>query len=781
MNLVLIDSSFVLKFRVMKTNIKILILLFLSQVVFAQDAVQTIRGQVMDADSQIPLIGVSIQILNHHPQKVALSDVDGSFRLEGVNLGRVDLQFNYLGYDPLYINSMIVNSAKEVVLEVNMTEALNEIEEVVISASTQKGEAINEMATLSTKSVSAEETNRYAGGFNDPSRLIANFAGVTNTQDGSNDVIIRGNAPKYVQWRLEGVEISNPNHFADQGSVGGSISMLNNNMMGVSDFHTGAFTAEYGDVLSGVYDLKFRNGNNEKFESTFGLGLLGTDLTFEGPFSKNYKGSFLVNYRYSTISLINDLGLSDIEGLLNFQDASFKIQLPTKSIGTFSIFGLGGNSSFLFEDVDPQIWITPGNSFPNGAMREDFKKSSFQYNLGLKHTLSLNDKSYFRTTLSRAIEGIEDEVTDQEISKIYGDEGVFLRDSILNSVLNYDSQIRKTTSRINLNYHNKISKRTKLQIGSSFEKLNIDNKQSIRDYPEGRTSLVDLDEGLSAINNYLSVRHKANEHLTFFGGLHNFNFLETSESTIEPRLAISLRKGKNHFRVGYGLHSMRESIHNYFVEIEDANEATYRPNTTLELLKAHHYVVSYDHSFHKNLNLKLEGYYQDLYNLPVENDPSSIYSSINEGLDFNFVDLVNEGEGKNYGLELTVNKYFSNRHYWIFNASVFDSKYTALDGVERNSNYNVNYLVNLLVGKEFENLGKKKNQVLGLNAKVFFSGGRKIIPLLKNEDGGAAVDVENDLYWDYERAYEEKIEDIYTVIISASYKWNKRGQHMNSY
>ncbi|MDB4728161.1 TonB-dependent receptor, partial [Saprospiraceae bacterium] len=189
--------------------------------------------------------------------------------------------------------------------------------------------------------------------------------------------------------------------------------------------------------------------------------------------------------------------------------------------------------------------------------------------------------------------------------------------------------------------------------------------------------------------------------------------------------------------------------------------------------KAHHYVLGYEKRFTKNLMAKIEVYYQALYDLPVENNDTSFYATINEGLDFRYVDLVNEGTGKNYGIELTLERFLDNNYYFLINGSLYNSKYKSLEGVERNTQYNGNYLVNILMGKEFQNLGKKKNQTLSLNGKIFFGGGKRIVPLLRDGQGNLAVDTGNNNYWNYEKAYENKLEDIYQITLSASYKFNK--------
>ncbi|RYF74091.1 MAG: carboxypeptidase-like regulatory domain-containing protein, partial [Cytophagaceae bacterium] len=265
----------------------------------AQGLSQTVRGTVVDSDSQLPLIGATVLVTGSKPLVGTTTDVNGNFKLTSVPTGRITLLLSYLGYEPKAIPDIVVNSGKEVVLTLSMQESTQKLAAVVVTANQAKGQALNEMALISARSISPEETSRYAGGFNDPSLIMSNFAGVANNPNGNNDIIVRGNSPKYVQWRLEGVQITNPNHFADQGAIGGGLSTLNNNILATSDFYTGAFAPEYGDVLSGVYDVKLRTGNNEKREAVLGVGILGTDLTLEGPLKKGYGGSYLVNYRYS--------------------------------------------------------------------------------------------------------------------------------------------------------------------------------------------------------------------------------------------------------------------------------------------------------------------------------------------------------------------------------------------------------------------------------------------------------------------------------------------------
>lgn len=736
---------------------------------------QTVRGTIIDADTKIPLIGATIRVVDSDPIVGMVTGVDGRFRLEKIPVGRTSLLITYIGYQSTEIPNLEVNSGKEVVLNLSLQESTQKMNEVVISGSGNRGEALNDMALISARSISTEETKRYAGGFSDPSRILASFAGVTNSHNGENDIIVRGNSPKYVQWRLEGLEMSNPTHFGDQNGIKGGISALNNNLLATSDFLSGAFSADYGDVLSGVFDVKLRPGNNEKFEAAIGVGLLGTDLTLEGPFKKGYGGSYLINYRYSTVGLINNLGIIDIEGNLSYQDATFKVVLPTKKAGTFSFFGLGGLSGFLLEDIDPDGQAIPDNGIVQPDFSKDFDKTNYLFNGGMNHVFPVSKNSYFKSSLSFSTTGNLEDVFETETVALFDDQGEPTGDSVANEHQDYKNRLQESTYRGAITYHNKLNARNKIQIGTKYSLFDYDYEQSqTQDESLDLIDVINFRENVGTVRNFISWKHRFNEEVTLVSGLHNMNVLYNQKSTLEPRVALNWQVNPtNSIRAGYGSHSNMESIHNYFAKVEQPDGSVTEPNGDLGLLKAHHFVLGYEKRFTENLVMTVEGYYQHLYNLPVENNDTSFYSTINEGTDFRYVDLVNEGTGKNYGVELTVERFLNNNYYYLINTSLYESKYKSLENVERNTQYNGNYLVNVLFGKEFVNLGKKENQTFALNVKGFYGGGRKIIPLLRDDQGNVSVDVENNRFWDYEKAYESKIDDVFQVNVSGSYKWNR--------
>jgi len=736
---------------------------------------QTVRGTIIDNDSKLPIIGATVIIPGSDPLIGTSTDLNGKYRLENIAIGRISLQVSYIGYESRIIPNIEVNSGKEVVLNINLQESVLTLKGVLIKSDQKKGESINEMALLSTHSISLEQTKRYTGSMEDPARVVSSLAGVAATPDGSSDIIVRGNSPKYMQWRLEGIEISSPYHMDDQNASFGSLTALNNNLLNTSDFYTGAYSAEYGDVLSGVYDVKLRTGNNEKSEATVGVGIMGTDLTLEGPFKKAYAGSYLINYRYSTISLIKKIGLVDVPGIVDYQDLTFKVVLPTKKAGSFSFFGLGGLSGVSMKDMSPTGLSTPGSTTKNAFISKDFEKANYLLNLGINHTYSINNNSFIKTSFSFSGSGIKDDIFESDTIRIYNSQGEFIRDSVTKKMQTFKNRINNSTYRAAINYNNKFNTKNKIQIGLKYSLYSFNYKQSmLNNKADTVRDVTDFNNYATTINTFISWKHSFSEKFSFVAGLHNTNLLLNNKSTLEPRFAINWKlNNTTSINAGYGKHSAMERVHNYYTKVIQADGSSIEPNKNLDLLKADHYVLGLEKRFSENLMAKLEFYYQHLYNLPVENNDTSYYSTINEGIDYRYVALVNKGVGKNYGIEFTLERFFDNNYYFLINGSLYESKYKSLENVWRNTRYNNNFLINILCGKEFKNLGRKHNQTLAINAKVFFEGGQRYIPLLRDAAGNIAVDPANDRYWDTEKAYNNKLDNIYQLNFSLSYKFNR--------
>jgi hypothetical protein len=671
----------------------------------AETLSQMLRGLVIDRDSRTTLPFATVIIVDSDPVIGTVTDADGNFTLEDLSPGRYAIKISYVGYEDAILPEIPVGTAKEAFVTVELSERMEEIGEINVTV--KKGEPVNGMATVSAQSFSVDETQRYAASISDPARMAQVFAGVSGNDDASNEIVIRGNSPQWMQWRLEGIEIPSPNHFAEEGYTAGAVSILSANMMSTSDFYTGAFPAEYGNALSGVFDMRFRNGNNQKREYTFQAGVLGLDLSAEGPFAEGYTGSYLFNYRYSTLSLLNIMNITVSENALpNYQDLSFKINLPTKKAGTFAIFGIGGIS-----DVDEKYLpdTTQDEEFKYGY--SDYTKTGM-YALGLSHTIFPDAKSYIKTVVSQSMS------YSSETYQVMDDFGALQDD--------YFDELQKRAFRINTFYNRKLSERFTMRAGLSTDNLNYDYYTREADSLTGLRTVIDNRGSTNLYQAYIQGKYKFSENIVFSGGLHYSYFALNHDNSLEPRAGIVFHLPKKQkLSFGVGLHTKHDNLPLYFVEFENPDGSTYMPNKTLEMTRSTHYVASYEKLFGEHLNLKVSTYYQDINNLPVSVNPDKYWSSIDGGVNIDDT-LANIGKGRNIGVEFTLQKYFTNDYYFLISNSFFDSKYRTASGEWRNTRYNINYINNFVGGKEFH---WGNNKLVGVNAKFIWSGGKRLVPL----------------------------------------------------
>ncbi len=733
----------------MKLKFILFIFLFLGvkNFIFSQDNIkQTLRGIVVDKETQIPLPGVNIILVNTNPQQGTISDGQGYFRFEEVNVGRQSLQASYIGYKTRIIDNIILSSAKETILKIELEESVAQIDEVVIKATIQKDKPINKMATISARSFTVDETNRYPGSYGDPARMAANYAGVMSVRDNRNDIIIRGNSSTGLLWRLDGIEIPNPNHFAASGTTGGPITILNNNLLTNSDFLTGAFPAEYGNALAGVFDLKMRTGNNEKREHWVEFGYNGLEFGAEGPFTKHTNASYLITYRYSLVDIFDLLG-AEIE-TTKYQDLTFKLNFPLKK-GRLSLIGIGGTSYIeMFDSNDEQQeW-----SFENWG--EDLSNGSDIGTLSLSHVHFFGTKSRLQTALS-----------------IYGSEVRTRIDTLSVSDPNpynwageKSSEIKASfTSHLNI----KINNKNTVNFGVKIDKLFVNYMDSSK--VNGEFDLdTDVSKSYNLFQAYTQFKHKFTDNKELYLGLHS-QYLDLNNSfSLEPRLGFNWNlNDKNSIKIGYGLHSQAQIGIVYYTQTQIATNTPIFTNKNLDFSKSHHIILGYDHSFNNNLRLKIESYYQYLFDVPVkENLPQ--YSILNYGAEY-FIEridsLTSDGTGENYGLELTLERFLNKNFYFLITTSIYQSTYKGFDKVRRNTAFNGNFAINILGGYE---IPFKTNNAISIGLRTTYAGGRPYVPY----DVNATINQKTEVL-DWDNAYETQQDDYFRVNLRIGLKRNK--------
>jgi hypothetical protein len=739
----------------MKKQYFIFLFIVIFNYIKSQDLSQTIRGTIIDKQTQSPLPGAMIQLLNSDPIKACSTDENGKFRLEAVPLGRWQIKFSLLSYKEK-VQSIILTSGKEIVLQVELEENAVQADEVTIIAEQDKTKSNNKMATVSSRLFSTEEAARYAGSRNDPARMAANFAGVSGANDSRNDIIIRGNSPLGVLWRVNGLDIPNPNHFGSLGSTGGPISILNNNTLDNSDFMTGAFPADYGNATAGVFDLKMRTGNNEKYEYLAQMGFNGFELGAEGPFSKkNKNASFLINYRYSTLSVFKYLNIDFGTGaaIPQYQDITYKLEFPTKKFGKYTLWGIGGISFIDLKAKD--------QSKENNLYGYSGRNISYQSNVGatgISHVYLLNPSSYIKTNIG----------VSGQYNLIIADR---IDTNVVPNIISPEYRNKSYTLRYSFNstFNKKINSRNFINAGvyaDLFSTLFVDSTNAFTGL--GLLPLRDFKGNSILCRLFSQWQHKINQKLTLNAGLSAQQFYLNNSFALEPRIGLKYEiSNKDALSFGTGMHSQLQPLYVYFSTSSTASGIV-ETNRNLDFSRAVHAVLAYDRTLFKNARIKIESYYQYLYNIPIR-IRKDYFSAINLGADFespNIDSLISNGTGENYGIEFTFEKFYSKGFYYLLTASVFESKYKGSDNVMRNTAFNGNYVVNALAGKEFK---IKTKHTFALDVKVVYAGGKRYVPI----DIDKSMLYNRQLYFN-DKAYSPQYDPYFRIDLKTSYRLNSK-------
>lgn len=693
-------------------TLKIAIILLLPLFTFSQGNLQIVKGVVFDKQTLEPIEFAALGLAGTN--KTATTDSAGRFKIMGVTPGRYDLQVSYVGYRQNIISSIDVTAGKEIYLEIGLEEANNSLNEIVVTGGAKKHETNNELVSVSGRSFSMEEVNRYSGGRSDPARLVANFAGVSAPNDSRNDIVVRGNSPSGVLWRIEGLNIPNPNHFSTIGTTGGAASALNTNILKNSDFFTSAFPAEYGNANAGVFDLGFRTGNTDKREYTFQLGALtGLEAMAEGPINKEKGSSYVIAYRYSFTGFAQQLGINiGTTSRPAYQDLSFKINSGLSKFGRFTLFGLGGTSNIdiLAKDADS----TDIYGIPN---RNTYFKSRIGL-LGLKHFIKAGKRSYFSTVIGATY------VSTSQLLDTIGSSNDFRV---------VETDVTQPRYSANVSYNLTVNPKLFLKFGLMDEIINLNMFYRDRLSPPYNWNQIWNDKNtMSLYQAYAHAKYKITEKLVANVGVHS-QWLDLNNSiSVEPRLGLKYTANeKNTLSLGAGMHSQMQPIDAYFYQYPNADGSINKSNQNLNFTKSQHYVLGYEIIPVKNWRIKTEAYYQYLYNVPVTQLPGS-YSMLNAGwrtfLYNQTGDLKNTGTGQNYGIELTLERFFSSGFYGLLTGSLYNSKYKGSDGIERNTGFNGKFVYNLLAGKEWK-IGKGKRNKFNLDSKLTQSGGTYYTPV----------------------------------------------------
>ena len=696
----------------------------------AQDLAQhsgrgRISGYVKSQGSERPLVGVLVEILNMQPRQAALTDSLGFFAFEELPTGRYRLLISLEGYEQELIPDVISAAGQLASLEIlmsrqavlNLSTKLDSLGSKKILSSRDR--PYNLFSALATRPFTPEEVLRYAGARFDPALLVTNFAGVTSYDDARNDIVIRGNSPSLLLWQIEELPIENPNHVTSIGTAGGALPILSMYTIGRADFSKGLLSAQYGNALSGVFDLSLREGNRNRLGAMAMLGLQRVEGLLEGPIKGG--GSFLIGARGSGLSQLQS-GLIPTDPL--HQDLSFKIKLGDKRWGSLEFFGLGGRSLV-------SIPYTEDNIVDKIRYQifefEDFEHSNQMGLIGSKYSLKLGQNSLFRQVIGLSYHGNR---SVWELNDLSDSNNIQILPS-------YFIQNRRLAYLSHSYVQGKaVGDRLDWRLGLMFK----GNQLNLSEYwGEGEEPDTDFQGFHFSTNLYAQVRWALNTKFFLFAGISGMYNSFNGEINADPNLSLQWNLAPGHsLSLGAGLNHRMPNIQNLYFNPVVGYDSVGTPlldyqGRRLGNQRSLKMDLEYNWAINQSWRLKTQAYWQEIDRAFVEdatwgNPIFSMLNNENTFFAFYYEALQNRGRGRNRGLELSVEHFFTKGFYGLFSATVFESLYTGGDGQWRPTVFDNRYILNLLMGKEW-NFGKQRQHVAFADLRLATRGGRPYRPI----------------------------------------------------
>lgn len=674
---------------------------------------QTLRGTVRDAGSGEVLVAANLRLIAAMDSLplTARTDTTGQYVFQNLRLGYYTLEVWHSGYSPMKFREIYIAGGKETVLDIAYDRDFDlPLLSITGAAARRPPQPLSEIP------LTREQTLRFPATFFDPARLAMTYPGVMNNDDQANGLSIRGNSPAFVRWRLEGVDVVNPNHLTNAGTISdrpmaaaGGVLMFSAQLLDNSSLLTGSFPAGYGDALGGIMDINLRRGNSRQHEFTAQAGLIGLDFAAEGPLLQKGKNSYLVNYRYSTVGLLGQMGISFGDEEIDFQDLSFKLNFQGKNGGEWSLFGLGGLSNNVFEHKTDSVAIEAFKDF------FDIDYQSKTGIIGLSNWSPLGKKGWVKFTIAASGQTNErSSVSEADEYKQYGS--------------NDELEESKVSGTATLSQ--RLSAQIRLMAGSMLT----------RQYFRGE-SVVNLSPQEIARHEFFVAQpwanilwNSKNEKTAVRLGLHSLIFPYKDRISAEPRLTVMQTLAPNHrLALSAGQYSQVAPL--WLLKDE------------LDIMRAWHAGLNYSWAINSGWIFRTELFWQRQTDSGVDENTASTFSLLNEN-DYRIYlqkELIYNGLGENKGVEISVERYLSGGWFVLANATLFKSDYRGSDRVWRPARWDARHVFNFTGGREWQR-DKRPGHVraFGVNGRLGWSGGLRAMPVDATASAAAGATVFDD-------------------------------------
>jgi hypothetical protein len=725
--------------------------LFFTQILLAQTPTQTVRGRVLGFENNETLVGASVSLSD--TKLGTLTDSLGQFHIDNVPVGRYKLAVSFVGYKPYEMSEVWVQSGKEVVLTLNLSQSVENLATFTTTSS-----RFGNQTALSINN--SEDYLKYPANFNDPARMITYLPGAATDNDQGNNISVRGNTPNALQWYLEGAEIVNPNHLSNAGTPsdrttanGGGVLILGANMMESANFYKGAMSADKGGALTSIMDLNLRKGNDSKRQTSVSLGLIGTEVGTEGYFSKGnreqatggrQRASYLVHYRYSTVGLLSKMGVPLGDEAITYQDLTYNINLPTQKAGNFNLYGMHGFSDNIFKNKVDSLRKIEKDS-------QDITFKNLMNVVGLKHSIGLGKKAIWNTVLAYSwLKNSREAMGFNAKNILVGSERFENNHSKLFLKSTIDFKFKQST----------------LQSGLAFKGENVEAPYVYNTgTPTNIKKTIGHDNWIQPFVEWAVKTGKIQYHL----GIRASVLTQAKEVAFEPSLGLQYSFDNNS---AFSLDVSRQS--------QSLSPIAYTLGESLvtstlidkfHLTKSDNLNLNYRFTVKESLGVNIGAFYQAFSEIPQTGTGNFNILTAFDGLDNAAVPIWDKkrfSKGHNMGAEIDFNGNLQRGYHWRFNATVYDSKILAsIDNKDRNARYNGRYIVNALVGKEWT-VGKNQNKFWGINGHILMRGGFWENPIIE-----AFSKIANQTIYDYTKPFSVQLKDYFRTDVSMYFKRNR--------
>jgi hypothetical protein len=649
---------------------------------------QTLRGSVVSDQTGQPIPSTNLVFTTHSDSIfTAQSGPDGAFRFERLPVGVGMLSANVEGFAPFLLREVHIAAGKEQVLEVLLStdqwESNMSPIEVVERRPLRQPNPIGEIP------LSRAQTLYNPMTYFDPARLATASAGVAQGDDGTNTMSIRGNNPAFVRWRLQGMDITSPNHLPNAGTLNdlptsssGGVLMLSAQMLDNSSLITGAGPLGYNDGIAGIMDLQLRKGNNQHHEQTLQLGLTGLDAAVEGPLSRRKSGSYLFNYRYSFVGILGAMGVSFGGEKITFQDAALHIHLPKRKKSEFSIYALFGQSSNRFQRPDSATVFKE-------LFNIDFSSNSIIF--GVTQTNRFGQRFVSKTGIS--ISSQANERSQNTLDNLY----TSVNSSETRATLNYNARFAANPNHI-------------LVFGTNIG--TVSSLSFVGNIPQRDREV----EWIGLVQCWLGGEWSLRD-----GAIQvNYGINPILPSTLDPRFQVRWRMNKHHQLVA-----------------AIANNSQYVPfwmeSSAKNIMQALHQSVRYNYLPNSNWVLSAELFAQRIRNVLGNDGNGNPVFAVNQSEFQPALSFQNsDGAANNAGLELAAQRRLDGGWFAHANLTLLRSLYTDDRDVTRRTRWDVGQVANLTTGKEWDlrrRRQKLSGRVFGVSGRAIYMGGYRTAPI----------------------------------------------------